>query len=215
MARDLSDRACDLKELRALDRGDRMWKVRPAQQRFRHCKPNGGLQTLWSGGWGRGMNNRQNPLFWAFGAGTWAGVHLRISWFMPLLLAGVLYEFHMKLGAAFFAILFVSVLLHEIGHILAARATDGSGDEILMWPLGGLAFVETSSPRSQAITAAAGPLVNLLLCGLFLPAVWASNKMPDVFNPLVIPFTREDFGTHLISELQVLTFWFNWMGFWF
>src|SRR6266436_3747471 len=98
------------------------------------------------------MNNRQNPLFWAFGAGTWAGVHLRISWFMPLLLAGVLYEFHMKLGAAFFGIIFVSVLLHEISHILAARATDGSGDEILMWPLGGLAFVEGSSPRTQVLT---------------------------------------------------------------
>jgi stage IV sporulation protein FB len=159
------------------------------------------------------MNNRQNPLFWAFGAGTWAGVHLRISWFMPLLLAGLLYEFHIKLGAAFFAILFVSVLLHEIGHILAARATDGSGDEILMWPLGGLAFVETSSPRSQALTAAAGPLVNLLLCGLFLPAVWANGKLPDVLNPLMVPFSPDDFGSHLVSNLQVLTFWINWMSF--
>src|SRR5205823_7783675 len=139
---------------------------------------------------GRGMNNRQNPLFWAFGAGTWAGVHLRISWFMPLLLAGVLYEFHMKLGAAFFAILFVSVLLHEIGHILAARATDGSGDEILMWPLGGLAFVEGSSPRTQALIAAAGPMANLLLCGLFLSAVHVSNSYGHVFNPLEVPFSQ-------------------------
>src|SRR5438552_16332748 len=113
------------------------------------------------------MNNSHNPLFWSFGAGTWSGVHLRISWFMPLVLAWMLYEFGMTLGGAFFGVLFVSVLLHEIGHILAARACDGSGDEILMWPLGGLAFVETSTPRAQAITAAAGPLVNVLLCGLF------------------------------------------------
>src|SRR4029077_17842509 len=117
------------------------------------------------------------------------------------------------LGGALFGILFASVLLHEIGHILAARATDGSGDEILMWPLGGLAFVETSSARSQAITAAAGPLVNLLLCGLFLPAVLVADVIPTVFNPLRVPFARAAFRTHLASDVQVLTFWFNWVSF--
>src|SRR5579864_5131438 len=137
------------------------------------------------------MPNRHNPLFWSFGAGTWSGVHLRISWMMPLLLAVLLYKFQLKLGGALFGVLFVSVLLHEIGHILAARATDGSGDEILMWPLGGLAFVETSTPRAQAITAAAGPLINLLLCGLFLPAVLRSGSMTHALNPLVVPFAPE------------------------
>src|SRR6516164_9016099 len=130
------------------------------------------------------MNNRQNPLFWSFGVGTWAGVHLRISWLMPVVLAWLLYKFNLRMGGAFFAILFISVLLHEIGHILAARATDGSGDEILMWPLGGLAFVETSSARSQALTAAAGPLTNLLICGLFLRAVLVSDGGASAFNPL-------------------------------
>ena len=73
------------------------------------------------------MNNRQNPLFWSFGVGTWAGVHLRISWLMPVVLAWLLYKFNLRMGGAFFGIVFISVLLHEIGHILAARATDGSG----------------------------------------------------------------------------------------
>jgi len=157
------------------------------------------------------MQNRHNPLFWSFGAGTWFGVHLRISWLMPLLLGFFLYKFQLRLGGSLFGVLFISVLLHEIGHILAARATDGSGDEILIWPLGGLAFVETSSPRAQAITAAAGPLVNLLLCGLFLPFVLASGSVSHVFNPLVMPFSPEQFGRNAISDLQLLTFWFNWM----
>jgi Zn-dependent protease len=159
------------------------------------------------------MNNRQNPLYWSFGAGTWSGVQLRISWLMPLLLAWFLYEFHLPLGGCLFAILFGSVLLHEIGHILAARATEGTGDEILLWPLGGLATVETSSPRAQRLVAAAGPLVNLLLCGLFLPAVLASESMPQVFNPLVVPFALDTFGLHPVSDVQVLTFWINWVGF--
>lgn len=157
------------------------------------------------------MNNRNNPLFWSFAAGTWSGVRLRISWLMPLLLAWLLYEFQVKLGGALFGILFVSVLMHEIGHILAARATEGSGDEILMWPLGGLAFVETLSARAQALTASAGPLVNLLLCGLFLPAVLGSGMMPHVFNPLMVPFAPDEFGLHLARDIPVLAFWVNWM----
>ena len=157
------------------------------------------------------MNNRQNPLFWSFGAGTWSGVHLRISWLMPVVLSWGLFEFGWKLGTALFVVMFISVLLHEIGHILAARATEGSGDEILMWPLGGLAFVEVTSPRSQRLTAAAGPLVNLLMCGLFLRAVLVSEPISHALNPLEVPFTKDGFGANLILDVQVLTFWFNWL----
>jgi Zn-dependent protease len=157
------------------------------------------------------MYNRHNPLFWSFGAGTWFGIHIRISWLMPVLLGFFLYKFQLKLGGALFGVLFVSVLLHEIGHILAARATDGSGDEILMWPLGGLAFVETSSPRAHILTAAAGPLANLVLCSLFLRAALVSDAIPRVLNPLVIPFSLDGFGNNMVSDLQVLMFWFNWM----
>ncbi len=157
------------------------------------------------------MNNRQNPLFWSFGAGTWSGVQLRISWLMPVVLSWGLFEFGWKLGGALFVVMFVSVLLHEIGHILAARATEGSGDEILMWPLGGLAFVEVSSPRAQRLTAAAGPLVNLLMCGLFLHAVLVTESLSRAINPLEIPFSAAGFGANPVLDVQVLAFWFNWM----
>jgi len=156
------------------------------------------------------MNNRNNPLFWSFGAGTWAGVHLRISWLMPVLLGALLYHFGLEMGGTFFGIIFGSVLLHEIGHILAARATEGSGDEILMWPFGGLAFVETTSTRSQIITAAAGPFVNLVLCVIVL----GLNPHIDVqlLNPLVVPITPEQFAANVASSVQALTFWVNWAG---
>ena len=157
------------------------------------------------------MNQRGNPLFWSFSVGNWYGVNLRISWLMPFMLIWFLFEFQLQMGCALFAVMFVSVLFHEIGHVLAASATDGSGDEILMWPFGGLAFVETTSPRSQRLTAAAGPFVNLMLCGLFLPAVLVSDTLPRVLNPLEVPFTPDEFGRKLMSDLQVLTFWFNWV----
>src|SRR5262249_24582997 len=61
-------------------------------------------------------------------------------------------------------LLFFSVLLHELGHCLAARMVDGEANEVLLWPLGGLAFVEVPHTwRANFITAAGGPIVNLVL----------------------------------------------------
>src|SRR5947207_3103150 len=35
------------------------------------------------------------------------------------------------------------VLLHEFGHVFACRSVGGTADRVLLWPLGGLAFVAT------------------------------------------------------------------------
>jgi stage IV sporulation protein FB len=64
-------------------------------------------------------------------------------------------------------VLFVVVLAHELGHCLACRLTGGQVDEVLMWPLGGLALCQ-SAPRWSAhlATALGGPCVNVLLCAV-------------------------------------------------
>lgn len=60
--------------------------------------------------------------------------------------------------------LFVSVLLHEFGHVFACRWVGGYANEILMWPLGGLAFCDPpKNARANFITTAGGPLVNVVL----------------------------------------------------
>ena len=38
-------------------------------------------------------------------------------------------------------ILFFTVLVHELGHCLACRQIGGEAHSILLWPLGGLAFI--------------------------------------------------------------------------
>jgi uncharacterized protein (TIGR03067 family) len=60
--------------------------------------------------------------------------------------------------------LFGIVLLHEFGHALACRSVGGIANRIVLWPLGGLAFVDPP-PRPGAVlwSIAAGPLVNVLL----------------------------------------------------
>ncbi|QVL31457.1 hypothetical protein KIH39_21810 [Telmatocola sphagniphila] len=61
--------------------------------------------------------------------------------------------------------LFVIILMHEFGHCFAARYVKGEADEILMWPLGGLAFCRPPmTPLAHFITAIGGPLVNFVFC---------------------------------------------------
>jgi Zn-dependent protease len=60
--------------------------------------------------------------------------------------------------------LFLIVLMHEFGHALACRQTGGRADQILLWPLGGVAYVAPPQrPGAVLWSIAAGPLVNLVL----------------------------------------------------
>jgi len=71
---------------------------------------------------------------------------------------------------ALMGLLFFSVLLHEFGHCFAARSVDGEANEVLLWPLGGLAKCELPhSAWAHFVTAAGGPAVNVLLCGISGP----------------------------------------------
>ena len=60
--------------------------------------------------------------------------------------------------------LFGIVLLHEFGHSLACKSVGGQADRIVLWPLGGVAFVRPPArPGAVLWSIAAGPLVNVLL----------------------------------------------------
>ena len=82
--------------------------------------------------------------------------------------------------------LFGMVLLHEFGHALACRQVGGKADQIMLWPLGGVAIVQPP-PRPRAVlwSIAAGPLVNVALVPVLLgigyvckaAGVW--EAMPD------------------------------------
>ena len=58
----------------------------------------------------------------------------------------------------------ISLCLHEFGHAFATRQVGGIAERILLWPFGGIAFVQTP-PRAGAYLwgIAAGPLVNVVL----------------------------------------------------
>jgi stage IV sporulation protein FB len=80
-------------------------------------------------------------------------------------------------------LLFVSVLLHEFGHCFAARYVDGEANEVLLWPLGGLARCDVPHTAwANFVTAAGGPLVNLMLC-VISGAVLIGMQFQPSFDP--------------------------------
>ncbi len=105
--------------------------------------------------------------------------------------------------------LFLIVTLHEFGHALACRQVGGTANRIVLWPLGGVAYVDPP-PRAGATlwSIAAGPLVNVALVPILsiigmlsrswgwaqaapdayalLRAVWFINLILLIFNLLPI-----------------------------
>lgn len=73
--------------------------------------------------------------------------------------------------------LFLIVLLHEFGHALACRQVGGTANRIVLWPLGGVAYVDPP-PRPGAMlwSIVAGPLVNVVLFPIFLGLFFANNR---------------------------------------
>jgi Zn-dependent protease len=68
--------------------------------------------------------------------------------------------------------LFLIVLMHEFGHSLACRSTGGQAEQIVLWPLGGVAYVNPPQrPGAQLWSIAAGPLVNVALAPFFYLAL--------------------------------------------
>ncbi len=147
---------------------------------------------------------------WAIPLGTWLGVRVRLNVWFPLILLLFAHWMGWKLGSICTGILLVTVLLHEFAHIFAARWTGGEGDEILLWPLGGLAFCQPAPTfRSHFLIPAAGPLTHVVLCLATLPAVWSAGLVGASLNPTVLPIADLTPG-HELRDLLILAFSLNW-----
>lgn len=143
------------------------------------------------------FGDADNPMQWAVTVGSVAGIRVRIHVVFiiyavaQLLFAGISRD---SVGLGFTGItlawLFVIVLLHEFGHCLACRWVGGEADDILMWPLGGLASVmPPDTARAHLITTLGGPAVNALLLPVFALGMLAYGIGDRIlFNPLEIGY---------------------------
>jgi Zn-dependent protease len=105
--------------------------------------------------------------------------------------------------------LFAIVTLHEFGHSLACRQVGGEAHRIVLWPLGGVAFVSPPQrPGAYLWSIAAGPLVNVVL----VPVLWGlhllaaaqgwGQSLPDAVT-LVHWLWRINLGVLIFNVLPV------------
>ena len=73
--------------------------------------------------------------------------------------------------------LFLIVMVHEYGHALACRQVGGKANQIVLWPLGGVAYVDPPQrPGATLWSIAAGPLVNVVLL-VVLTALSSASRL--------------------------------------
>jgi Zn-dependent protease len=129
-------------------------------------------------------------------------VYLHFSWFLV-----AAYQLTQRTGvytsqvwAAYeYLALFGIVLLHEFGHSLACRQVGGTADQIVLWPLGGIAFVNPPRrPGAMLWSIAAGPLVNVVLAPILYLMVVAFGDAMDVAPTDFGHFVGQVFGINLL-----------------
>lgn len=171
--------------------------------------PERGRPAGFSGDWRGSKPSFDDPMSWAFPVLRVARITVRVHlFFLAFVLAMLARSASVGSDASFgllptvigLAALFLVVLLHEFGHCIACRMVGGRADEILLWPLGGLASCSPPErPSAHLWTAIGGPLVNVALIAVLTPLIglcsgqWPGLAIPNPFD-LAGMLQREDIG---------------------
>lgn len=134
---------------------------------------------------------------WSITIARIAGSEIRIHVTFLILLAWI-GIFQYAAGGASAAIstvaivvaVFACVVLHELGHALAARRYGISTPDITLLPIGGLARLSRlpEKPSEEIVIALAGPAVNVVIAAILILFVGASvdpETMAEIENPSV------------------------------
>ena len=141
---------------------------------------------------------------WALRIGTALGIPIRLHFTFLLILVwfGVrsMQQGETFLsGLAFAAMLFGCVLLHELGHAAVARIYGVKTREIVLYPIGGVARMESMpSGKAELLIAVAGPAVNLALAGMLFGVM--------ISMQIAMPASAAEMlsGSSVVVELWIL-----------
>src|SRR5690606_20872456 len=139
---------------------------------------------------------------WSFKIGAFGGTEVRVHVTFALLLLWIWFIQYQAGGAAaawegviFIVAVFACVVLHEFGHIIAARRYGIRTPDITLLPIGGLARLERmpDEPRQELVIAVAGPLVNVAIAAFIFLVLGYSvglEQMAEIENPRADFFAR-------------------------
>jgi len=149
--------------------------------------------------------------------GRWLGVPVRLQVSFLLLILAVFYittrhsEQELLAGAMLLGIWFVSVLLHEAGHLALISRFGTLPDEVVLTPLGGIPEGDLDlEPQREVVAALAGPLASLAawVSSAALLIALGEKNLAGLLNPF---YPRElASGTLLLQGLK-MGMWLNWV----
>ncbi|MEX2129422.1 MAG: site-2 protease family protein [Xanthobacteraceae bacterium] len=114
---------------------------------------------------------------WSVTVGRVAGTAIRIHVTFLLLLVWIGFIYYRQggpeaalEGVVFVALLFLCVLLHELGHVFAAKRYGINTNDVTLWFFGGIASLERipERPMEEFVIAIAGPLVNVVIAAALI-----------------------------------------------
>ena len=115
---------------------------------------------------------------------SWFVVFLLVTWslsteYLPVNLPGLTPERYWAMGGLAAVLLFVSVLLHELGHSYVALYYRIPIEKITLFIFGGVAHMrkEAPTPRAEFLIALAGPAVSFVIGGLCFVFVALAETM--------------------------------------
>jgi len=113
------------------------------------------------------------------------GVPIHVHWTLGVLLLmwlGVAVQQGWSLwrSAVVAGVFFLSVVAHELGHVVVAKRFGVRTRRILLLPIGGAAQMERKvlTPKADLLISVGGPFVNLGLAGVMMgPALWLGDGL--------------------------------------
>jgi Zn-dependent protease/CBS domain-containing protein len=141
-----------------------------------------------------------------FKLGTIAGIGIFIHWTFTLLIAFIIFinykngqnSIQIAWSVLFILCIFITILLHELGHALTAKRYNIKTKDITLLPIGGIARLERlpENPAEELVVAIAGPIVNFVLA--FITQLF-----------ITIPQNSEELLVLLSSGINAHTFFLN------
>ena len=143
--------------------------------------------------------------------GRVAGISIEVHWTFTLLLIWVVFLDIQRGGTlasslmniTLIILLFVCVVLHELGHALTAKRMNINTKQITLLPIGGVAALEKmpEKPSEELLVALAGPAVNVVLALILLLIVPIKRYMAMDAAALESFFTTPGWETLLVYLL--------------